>query len=252
VAPSGGSHFTTVEDDTRRHSSLFDNEEQTSGKYGQLASIGIIAVALLFCIAALGYLSRSPSADELYDQIVSSLEANDLDQLSANYDALLEFKGRFPEDERVELVQAAIEEVEAARRLRSLVRRSRRESLSSTSILEEAIVGAMEKANSAPDQSLKQLQAIQAVYGSKLDLSPSQKDLLLLVDRKQKQLSLQVTQGKRDARNELTKVLDWGLNNLEGEKRKNFLRGLIDLYADKSWAETQVAKARAALTSSSK
>jgi serine/threonine-protein kinase len=242
-------HFTTV-DGKSPVTSSFSDESHTSNHSQQLFSVGAIAIALIACLVAVWYLTRPPSANDLYASFASALETNNLDMLTVSYDSLIEFQQRFPEDERAELVRGAIEEVEASRKLRSLIRKSRRESLSlDKSMMEESIFQAIQLSELEPEKALRQLQAIGAVYGKKKDLSPSQQELLEIVDRKRELLTKAILANNSDAQKELKTLVEWGLANLTGKERTNFLNGLVELYAEKPWAETEVRRAQEILSS---
>lgn len=246
LVTGGGTHFTTVEGSSPVTSSFADEAPSTG--QNQLLSIGSILVALVACIAALWFLTRPQSADSLYAEFAPALEAYNLDMLSSHYDSLVEFQQRFPNDERAELIGNAITEVDSSRKLRSLVRRSRRESSAvGNSAMEASIVEAIQLADIEPEKALQRLNAIHSVYGPKQDLTPSQSELLELVDRKRSQLSQVIMDRNVDAAKELSDLLDWGLGTLKDEKLKNFLDGIMVLFADKPWAETELKRAKAAL-----
>lgn len=247
LVTGGGTHFTTVEGSSPV-TSTFADETPQAGHVNQFLSIGSILVALVACIAALWFLTRPQSADSLYAEFAPALEAYNLDMLSSHYDALLEFQQRFPNDERAELIRSAITEVESSRKLRSLVRRSRRESSAvSNSTMEASIVEAIQLADVEPEKALVRLNAVHSVYGQKQDLTPSQNELLELVDRKRSQLNQIIMDRNIDAAKELNDLLDWGLATLKDENLKNFLEGIMVLFADKPWAETELKRAKAAL-----
>lgn len=245
VTSGGGTHFTTVGDKSHRHSSSFEDELQTEGNYNQLISVAMIVIALIACISALWYLSRPPSAEDLFAEFATDLEADNIEQLSAKYDSLVAFERQYPADARVEVVRAAIQEIETDRRIRSLLRRSRRESASpATSVMEDSIFEAIQLGKSEPDKSLRLLQAILAVYGSKQDLSPSQLELLQIVESKQRLLKQYRSQYDSDARKELNQLISWGIGNLKGAELSRFLEGIIELYAKKDWAAAEVQRAQ--------
>jgi len=254
VTNGGGTHFTAVGDKANRDSSAFENEIQSEGNYSQLISVAMIALALFACISALWYMSRPPSAEGVFAEFATELETDNIEQLSAKYDSLVAFEKQFPADERVDLVRSAIQEIETNRRIRSLIRRSRRESSSiATSLLEDSIVEAIQLENSEPDKSLRLLQAILAVYKSKKDdLTPSQLELLQIVESKQRLLIEHRNQNNTEARKELNRLISWGIGNLKGPELSRFLEGIIELYAKKDWATAEVQRAQDNLTSQPK
>lgn len=245
VTSRGGTHFTTVSDKTHRHFPSLEDEIQTEASYTQLISVAMIAIALFACISALWYLSQPPSAEDLFAEFATELETDNIEQLNMKYDALVAFEKQFPADERVEVVRGAIHEIETDRRIRALLRRSRRESSSiTTSMMEDSIVEAIQLGNSEPDKSLRLLQAILAVYGSKKDLSPSQLELLQIVESKQRLLKQHRKQNDTEARKELNQLISWGIGNLKGAELSRFLEGIIELYAQKDWASAEVQRAQ--------
>lgn len=249
LVTSGGTHFTTVDGDAAVATSFSDNLDSHNHS-NQLISIGSIVIALITCITALWYLTRPPSADDLYATFAAALETKNVDILSSHYDTLLEFQQSFPEDERLDVIRAAIEEVEASRKLRTLVRKSRRESTAvSNSMMEASIVDAIQLAEVDPEKALRQLHAVHAVYSNKSDLTPSQKELLDVVNRKRDQLSKSIANNNSDAKKELSDLMGWGLTNLKGESLTSFLSGIIELYSGKSWAEAEVKQAQEILRS---
>ena len=248
LATGGGTHFTTV-DGKAPPISTFTDELSSNDNSSQWISIGSIVIALIACIVALWYFTRPFSADDLYAQLSPALEANNTEALSTLYDQLIEFQDRFPQDERTDLIKGAIEEVEANRKMRSLLRKSRRENATvSNSVMEASIVEALELEATEPEKALKQLHAVHAVYGNRENLSPSQKELLQIVDRKREQLAKSIMSQNEDSQKQLAELLDWGIGNLKGGELEMFLDGIIELYAGKPWAEPQVSRARGVLS----
>jgi hypothetical protein len=110
--------------------------------------------------------------------------------------------------------------------------------------MEDSIFEAIQLGKSEPDKSLRLLQAILAVYGSKQDLSPSQLELLQIVESKQRLLKQYRSQYDSDARKELNQLISWGIGNLKGAELSRFLEGIIELYAKKDWAAAEVQRAQ--------
>lgn len=73
---------------------------------------------------------------------------------------------------------------------------------------------------------MKQLHAVHAVYGNRENLSPSQKELLQIVDRKREQLAKSIMSQNEDSQKQLAELLDWGIGNLKGGELEMFLNGV--------------------------
>jgi serine/threonine protein kinase len=248
---NGGTHFTTVDHDKERNSSGFSLSSDSGNSLSQVISVALISIALVTCIVALWFLTRSPTADELYANFSSAIDSGNVESLSAEYDSLVSFQERFPNDERTDSVRIAITEVDAARRLRGLLRRSRRDSDSfGNSTMEASIVEGLRVAESDPDRGLRMLKAIMDVYSVDKSLTPDKKELLQIVERKRDELASQISDRNSGSQKDLSEKLSWGDANLKGEQRLNFLKGVIELYADKAWAATDVDRARKLLSES--
>ena len=164
-------------------------------------------------------------------------------------DEIDEFLQRFPTDDRAQEVRALHEELDLYRLQRQYERRVRlrggRETLGA---IERAYVEATQLAAVNPQAAILKLQALLNVFSGGqpsnsdqrcLKLAREQLDQLQATAEVVSAADLTVIQQRLDAAEALSRD--------DPEQAAAIRRGIVELYADKPWAEPAVARARAAL-----
>jgi len=152
-------HFTTVEEDEARR-----RAEHRRSWLHVAAQLAGLATLLTITIAVVVFLSRPPTADELY-QIVASRVENEEDLASAakEIDAFL---ARYPNDPRAAELQRYKEQIELSKLERRLHRQARGSAANgSLSPVERLYLQALTAAESSPDTAIAMLQSLVDLYG---------------------------------------------------------------------------------------
>jgi serine/threonine-protein kinase len=155
------SHFTTLEEEEARRAAERDRPWLLVG--AQLA--GIVAV-LGGLVAFAIYMSRPPSADDLYDTISSQLDGDaDTPQLNIE-DEVEKFLALYPDDERADEIERHKERLDLDKLERRLYRQVRENGTLDTSLLpvEQLYVQSLDARQSAPDEAAAMLQSLIDLY----------------------------------------------------------------------------------------
>jgi hypothetical protein len=155
------SHFTTLEEEEARRAAERDRPWLLVG--AQLA--GIVAV-LGGLVAFAIYMSRPPSADDLYDTISSQLDGDaDTPQLNIE-DEVEKFLALYPDDERADEIERHKERLDLDKLERRLYRQVRENGTLDASLLpvEQLYVQSLDARQSAPDEAAAMLQSLIDLY----------------------------------------------------------------------------------------
>ncbi len=253
-APPEPARFTAVDSPSRSPDSRRRAPSPTFGLQGLMLLASLCALSV-----AAWYVSRPHSADGLFADIESALAEGTDDAVLRVADRIDEFQQRFPKDPRGAALQQAQQRIALLRldrRLTGLARRPfAREPLSPP---EQLFVDAMAVAESRPEQAVGQLQALVQLlehrpnadptpFRSLRDASPA----LCVRLARQKIASLQEEIRTRSQphrallRQRLADAAE--LRASDVARARQIWQAVIELYADKPWAEDEVARARAGL-----
>jgi serine/threonine-protein kinase len=239
--------FVTVEEDERRRAAAESGDNSAAQRVIQIAAL----VAGLVALVALGwYVMRPPSADRLYERIEASAATGQPERLIDASDEIQSFLTRFPQDPRSAKLKEYAEEVE-------LTRLERRVQIDSRLALSDATRPPIQRdyqtaiglAASEPERAAAKLRALINLYGQVPEPSTPTVRFLELARRQLARLERQV--GEEAAQS--VEMLDAGLSRAEALRRTDpaaaraVWSGIVELYADKPWAASRVAQAKAAL-----
>lgn len=219
----------------------------------------ILLASLLALVVAAWYISRPPSADDLFAQIEAALAKDSDDAALRAADRIDEFQQRFPEDPRGATLREAQQQIALLRldrRLTGLARRPfAREALSPP---EQLFVDAMAVAESRPEESVRQLRALVQLFEgssaaepapSKMSETVSAALCVQLARRKIASLQQQIRKQAQPHRDLLQQRLADAaeLRTSDVARARQIWHAVIELYADKPWAQNEVTRARAGL-----
>jgi hypothetical protein len=220
----------------------------------QLAALTAVLAGMVFLAM---YITRMPSADQLYATITERGDDDEQASLITVEDEVREFLRQYPNDPRVPEVQRYYERLELdklERRQRRLRREARESGAADTSLLpaEQLYLKAMDAAETSPDKAAELLQLLVDLYGPRSQAEPSDDDvaaIVALANRRLKSLrddlakmherQLAVLRERLDAALELSKS--------DATKAARMYRAIIDLHADDDWAKQLVEEARSRL-----
>ena len=264
--PAKPTHFTTVDEFARRE------REQSQGNLLALAGQLAVPLVALGAIVWGGWvLMKPPTADELFDEISSVLENDEIEDLtredartvSTNVSAFLE---RFPQDSRTEELKPLKEQLEFQKAERSARTRMKYSRGKVSKPLDRLYVEAISAAETNPIKALSQLRALVALYDplneiTDLDAAESASDQfkqlgdpeLLVVAReriqelveKAKEIQSSQLPALRERFAAATK-----LRQAKPVQARLMFQAIIELYSDQPWATEIVQQARQALTPS--
>jgi hypothetical protein len=244
TSSGGDTSFTTVDGSGRTSPSIFHDEPAPHSAWTQWVSIGLITVLLALCGIAVWRFARPASANELYGEIEAAIDLNDPSTLLANRGAVEEFMERFPNDQRIDAVRAAADEIETQSLLRAVRRRARTQGRENLPPMEQAILDCMDAMEISGFEAGEKLQAFVAVFGVQPDLTAQQKTLLALGEELLADVRARGSIGDNPNAELLFAEMNWARDNLSPAARDNFYRGIVELYENKSWADSAVSIAR--------
>ena len=121
---SGRTTFAEVSDQDRAKASIFEGPRPEVEKRERWGEILLILGALGACIAGFLYFSQPVNPDRLYEPIAAAVASGDESRLLDTEDQIEAFKEKYPNDQRIDKLDAAAEKIEYLKRLRFLQRRS--------------------------------------------------------------------------------------------------------------------------------
>jgi serine/threonine-protein kinase len=247
--------FTTVSEAELRHAgSRRDADESAAGSW--LWITALLAVVALFCVGAIWYANRPPSADEIHSRVKAVADEGDSQGLAELEPDVQGFLAIYPDDPRTDEMRQFQEEIELYRLQRRFELRARRVGgTDALSPIERAYMEAVRLTTTDPDAALSKYQALVDVFGSDPDLgeTPLQRRTnQQCIDLARKQIErLQSGNDKTNAQQR--KLIEMQLARAKKLAATNpaaaakIYRGIVELYRNKPWAADLVKQA-AALT----
>jgi serine/threonine-protein kinase len=214
------------------------------------AQLAALAAVLTGMVALAFYLSRAPTADELY-QIVADRNGDDGAPLSTVEAEVNEFIVLYPNDPRAREIERYKERIELDKLERRLWRESRSGGTADPSLspAEQLYLQAVSIMETSPDEAVAMLESLVALYG------PTASDA-----KADEQISAIVALAKRrlpSLRNDLDKMRERRLTSLrermdvagqlspsDSEEAIRMYQAIIDLHGKDKWAAEIVATAR--------
>jgi serine/threonine-protein kinase len=243
-------HFTVVEkqhQQTQRNHSYFEIAPDEDKK--PWLSIATIVTMILLCLGVIAYLLTPPGANQAYHRFSSAIENGDESELISCYEQMQDFVAHFPDDPRTPLVQASIEEAGAIKLARSLTSKSKLASSSDAdTTLQQSISDALRLEKVDPELCIIKLDAIYSIFSASGKIDVADRKLLDFAKSTAERLRKTVNLSNAQALQSLSSKMTWADENLQGEKRQAFMKAIIELYGDKSWAKPLVEQANGSLS----
>jgi len=249
------SRFITVDEESRRQ-----RERALDSRWTLAAQLAGLLAALATLVWGGWYLMQPATSDELFEQIMTTIQQQGADDLRVVSRPLKEFLARFPEDPRAAQLQAYREQLEFQKFERQARLRARLTDVGGAGPLERVYFSAMAAAKQDPARGLAILKSLLALYDpaeatahvessdySQLD---DQQRWLFLARRQVAKLQAQVN---RQAAAQLPALRERlaaaaKLQPTQPERARRMYQALIDLYAGQTWAREIVEPARRAVS----
>ncbi len=237
-------HFTQVNEAHRRRR-LLSNDEPPEAFWHKIVQVSGLLITMLLLVLIVWRLRQPATADQLYARIQEVL----LDDPAAPKrveNEVLEFLERFPEDPRCEDVAAVQGDIDMERLARQLSTRARNRRHPLAPV-EQALVEAIQIESLNPVAARKKLIALIAVFSTDSEASDVEKKCILLARRRLDALNLRIAQsGSSTVVNVLNSRIESALRIAPSNPKESMsiLRGIIELYYDKPWANETVTRAR--------
>lgn len=235
--------FTEVSDQDRAKVSIFEGPSPEVEKRQRWGEILLILGALGACIAGFFYFSRPVNPDLLYEPIAAALTSGEDARLLDIEDQIEAFRGKYPNDPRLDKLDAAAEQIEYLKRLRFLQSRS-----STRYPGQDAMVSVLRDIVNIKDAqsaiAKSKLAAFETAYPLEL-LDAKEQAWARFARQLHAQLDSQVESASEKIRysqleNHYERLMQSGAPNQQLTLR---LQGLIHLYSKETWALPIITKA---------
>jgi hypothetical protein len=257
--------FTTIEAEEAQRRA----EQQRSWITVALQLVGL-ATALGGMTALAFYLSRPPTADELYRTITSRSSSDDDASLGNVEREINEFLAMYPNDSRATELVRYREQVMLDKAERRLQREARGNGSAEADLLpaEQLYLRAVSTAQASPDAAEGTLQSLIDLYGADPgsgsangepnsrsptttddDLDERVRTVVQLAQRRQKTLQVEIAKQRKVRLADLQERLHAAKQLAESDRPRAsaMYRAIVDLHANDQWAAEIVEEARAKL-----
>jgi serine/threonine-protein kinase len=241
VMPAPASRFTTVpQEELGRVDAAEEADEEGQYRWLKLSATAALLIAFLFLAWRA---TRPSSADQLAAEIEQLMEADDNVAAAAGIGDFLE---RFPDDPRRRQIERYRQDLEVARLERLMERKARTSRIRETMpLIEATYLHAVQIARSDPAAAIAELESLLAVFGTEPESSDEDRACLELARKQLERLRESVQQSTQVHRESLAQRLSKAQSLFESdpEAARAIWQGIVDLYADQSWASQEVAEA---------
>ena len=244
----GKTHFTEIQDDDRRRLTTHFAEHEQMSAWTQWLSIGGLIATLIACGFGIFWLSRAPSANKLYQEIAVAMEATDDEQLLATEPIADRFKALYPNDPRLPEVEVMLREIESVRSIRQMQRKAKRGGSDQLDAVEQAFLECINAQSIDTVIAERKLHALATVFSANEKLTARQRQIVELAKRMADKIENEVKPSRHPAIESLMEQMVWAEANLGPTTRAAWLKGLVELFEDKTWAREIVASAKLKLT----
>lgn len=237
-------YFTEVGDEDRRRSSIVISEPEPISQWAHWVSIVGLASTLLACAIGIVWFSLPPSANTLYQQIAASMNSTDDEQIMAIEPVLDRFKELYPTDSRIGDVEVLLTEIDSMRSIRQLQRKARSSGSDQLDPIEQAFLECTKAESLDTELAKRKLKAMVTVFAANEKLSSRQQQFVTSAKRRLEKLVSEGNASRNPAIETLEKQMIWADANLAPSPRAEWLKSLIELFEEKTWARELVTSAK--------
>ncbi|QDV71144.1 Serine/threonine-protein kinase PrkC [Rosistilla carotiformis] len=240
-------HFRTVDQEERNRASapLTADPHGSSPRESLLSILLLIGLLMLLVTAAL-WMMQPPSAESLYNKISEAEDFGDVDKAAGS---IKQFLARYPDDYRAEEVSALADQIDSDRVFRRLRVRARfKGGIEQLEPAEQAFVEAMLLREENPAEARELLEDWLIVF-SHADHRDRSVARLIPIVRQEIQPLKEINRKQTNTQSQqLQDWIDGSLERLDADRHQEFLESVIRLYADKAWAEEEIARVKKLLS----
>lgn len=245
----GETRFTIADEKERVYSGGHLSGHNESHPWAQWMSIAGLVIMLVVCGVSLYIFTRPPSADRMIEQIDELVGAGDESQLLEAEAILDHLKTIHPKDPRIETYEALHRDVELIRLYRYLKRTARNDGgAGNMDPMEQAFLDCLLARDQNRDIAIQKVNAFLAVFGKSGGLGKKQEQMIEQAKFLAEEFKKGGGNAKSEAAENLIAQMQWAVTSLQGEDRKSFYRGVIELYKEKIWAKEIVEQAKKGLS----
>lgn len=248
-------HFSTVDENDRRRGIWETEPSPTQGQWLHALSIVGMVTLLLAAVGVFIWAAKKPSADEMYQ---SMLSAQALDDTTAFRNQFDQFKRLYPEDPRTDQLAEYLDEFDSDRIVRRLKLAALRDGGDEhLTPHQQSFIAAMRDVRRDPNRTAVMLRQWLAVYDPPLPLTAvdstapiNASDIPLIAKAARQELERLAAQGASagDSRaTELIRRIEWAEETLEQDDYQKLLEGMLVLYEEQPWAQPAVERAQQSL-----
>ena len=237
--------YTTVDEDYRRRLGAGAEAVETPWEFWSkwLGLIGLLAAGA----ALIWYVTRPPSADQMFDNLQTAVASGSDDELIANEDEMQKFLRQFPDEPRREQVTSWLANVELARLNRRLERISRSSIIRrDVRPIEQLLLKAMRTETTDQASAARQLQGILALFPARESLSDEERRCVILAERRLLELKRIAHGNQEQQRDFVIERLAMATKIAQDDPAtaRRIRQAIIDLYQEALWAQAYVNEAR--------
>ena len=244
----GKTNFREVQEDDRRRSTLPGPELEPMSAWTQWLSVAGLVATLIACGFGIFWFSQAPSANRLYQEIAMAMDSTEDDQLLAIEPVAERFKDLYPNDPRCENVDVLLEEIDSLRSIRQMQRKAKRGGTDQLDSVEQAFLECIKAQSIDTALAQRKLNALATVFAANEKLTPRQRQIMDMAKRMSEKITDEVKTTRHPAIESLEDQMIWAEANLSPTSRAEWLKGLIELFEDKTWARGLIAAAKLKLT----
>ena len=239
--PSNATHFTTVSKADAHKFTIggSPNDSVGTSAWFQYVSVAVMTAILLLMLGLAWHFMQPRNADQLYEVISQATESGDPSQLSGVHGELEEFVTRFPNDPRSAEARNWLDEIAFLRRARFVKTKSRL-GIKDLTAVEQGFLSCVEAIDNNLPDAAKKLDAFVEVYDHSQDLSEDDRRLVDSAKYARGTLSSREVASSSQSSAELEAIIREAESKLSNEKLPAFYRSIIELYADKPWAQDTI------------
>jgi serine/threonine-protein kinase len=203
----------------------------------------VLIVALLLVGGGMWYFLQPPTADGLYNRIVSRVGDESIESVRAAEDDIQRFLDEFSNDPRAKKIRGYQREIELYQMERKLAQSD------NPTPAERAYSDAIAYEQSEPEKCAAKLQALIDLYAGQSDSSLPASNCVELARRHLKQVQHEIADITAEQLPQLQDRLDRAdeLNAREPDRAAAMYHAMVELYSSKPWAAPAVERAKAAL-----
>jgi eukaryotic-like serine/threonine-protein kinase len=203
----------------------------------------VLIVALLLVGGGMWYFLQPPTADGLYNRIVSRVGDESIESVRSAEEDIQRFLDEFSNDPRAKKIRGYQREIELYQMERKLAQAE------NPTPAERAYADAIAYEQAEPEKCAAKLQALVDLYTGQSDLSGPAGNCVELARRHLKQVRQEIAAVTAEQLPQLQARLDRAdeLKATEPDRAAAMYRAVVELYSPKPWAAPAVERAKAAL-----